>query len=203
MKGVRSLDDADLHQIILDVLEGDTKQFEKIMQIYQKPIFLYCCHMLGDYSEAEDSGQEIFLKAYRCLEKYNRAIPFGAWLYKIAYHQCIDVIRKRKLAKYLPFFYRDEKENKHVDLQIEAHYFDEFVHQALSRLSAEERNLLILRCVEDKSYQEISLILNQNSASLRKKYERSAAKFRKYYGQVKGVGQYRVREGSGFEKTFS
>ncbi|MCY9515223.1 RNA polymerase sigma factor [Paenibacillus apiarius] len=157
--------------------------------------------MLGNYSEAEDSGQEVFLKAFRYLEKYNPDMPFGAWLYKIAYNQCIDVIRKRKLVKYLPFFYRDVKENTHVDLQIDAHYFNESVYRAMSKLSAEERNLLILRCVEDKSYQEISLILNKDSANLRKKYERSATKFRKYYAQMEGVGMYEVGQESGFEKT--
>lgn len=197
------MEENELRQIIADVLDGDTGQFEKIVHTYQKSIFLYCYHMLSNYSEAEDSGQEVFLKGFRFLNKYNQDIPFGAWLYKIAYNHCIDVIRKRKLTKYLPFFYRDEKENTHVDLQIEANYFDEFVHQAMSRLSAEERNLLILRCVEDKSYQEISLILNHNSANLRKKYERTAAKFRKYYAQVKGVGQNEIEQGSGLERTFS
>ncbi|AMA72011.1 sigma-70 family RNA polymerase sigma factor [Aneurinibacillus thermoaerophilus] len=197
------MDDNTLRQIIADILEGNTEKFEKIMQLYQKPIFLYCYHMLGNYAEAEDSGQEVFLNAFRSLNKYNPAIPFGTWLYKIAYNQCIDVIRKRKLAKYLPFFYQDEKENKHVDLQIEANYFDEYIQQAMSKLSAEERNLLILRCVEDKSYEEISLILNQNNATLRKKYERSAAKFRKHYAQVKGVKPYDIGQGSGFKRTFS
>ncbi|MET3291566.1 UNVERIFIED_CONTAM: RNA polymerase sigma factor (sigma-70 family) [Brevibacillus sp. OAP136] len=197
------MDDTDLQMVIYEVLKGDTEKFEKIMHLYQKSIFLYCYYMLGHYSEAEDCGQEVFLKAYRHLAKYNRDTSFGAWLYKIAYHQCIDVIRKRKLAKYLPFFYRDEKENKHIDQQIEALYFDEFVHKAMSKLSSEERNLLILRCVEEKGYQEISLILNQSSATLRKKYERSTAKFRKYYAQEKGVGSYEIGQGSGFEKTFS
>ena len=203
VKGVNGLDDADFRQVVADVLKGETEKFENIMHVYQKPIFLYCYHMLGHDAEAEDSAQEVFLKAYRNLGKYNREIPFGAWLYKIAYNQCIDAIRKRKLTRYLPFFYRDEKENKPVDLQIEAHYFDEFVHQAMAKLSAEERTLLLLRCVEDRSYQEIGLILNQNSTSLRKKYERSAAKFRKFYAQAKGVEEYEVGQGSGFEKTFS
>lgn len=183
------MDDAELRQRIADVLEGNIASFESIMQRFQKPIYLYCYHMLCDASEAEDSAQEIFLKAYRNLDKYNPNLPFGTWLYRIAYNQCIDVIRRRKLAKYLPIFYRDDQENKDVDRQIEDNYFDEFVHQAMSKLSAEERNLLILRCVEDKSYRELSLILNQSSATLRKKYERSAAKFRKYYAQAKGVGQ--------------
>ncbi|MFD3270416.1 RNA polymerase sigma factor [Paenibacillus dendritiformis] len=195
------MDEAELRQIIADVVEGDTEKFETIVQFYQKPIFHYCYHMLGHYSEAEDSAQEAFLKAFRALAKYNPDVPFCAWLYKIAYHQCIDVIRKRKLVKYLPFFYRDDKENKPVDLQIETHYFDEFVHRAMSKLSAEERNLLILRCVEDKSYEEISHILNHTSVNLRKKYERAAAKFRKYYAQAKGVGTYELEQGSGFEKT--
>ncbi|MDN9012865.1 RNA polymerase sigma factor [Brevibacillus laterosporus] len=72
------MDDADLQQVISDVLQGDTEKFEKIMRLYQKSIFLYCYHMLGHYSEAEDCGQEVFLKAYRHLAKYNRDIPFGA-----------------------------------------------------------------------------------------------------------------------------
>ncbi|GAV14167.1 sigma-70 family RNA polymerase sigma factor [Paenibacillus sp. chi10] len=194
------MDDAELSQIIAEVLDGNTAKFEMIMEKYQKPIFLYCYHMLGNYTEAEDNAQEVFLKTFRNLRKYQSEVPFRAWLYKIAYHQCIDMIRKRKLVKYLPFFYRDEKENNDVDLQIEANYFDESVHQALSKLTAEERNLLILRCVEDKSYQEIGLILGKNSASLRKKYERTAAKFREHYAHVKGLGVDEYGQGSGFEK---
>lgn len=197
------MDEAELHQAIKDVLEGDIGQFERIMQAYQRSIFVYCYHMLGNHSEAEDCGQEVFLKAFRYLKKYDPNLPFGAWLYKIAYHQCIDVIRRRKLARYLPFFYQDDKQNTPVDLEIEAHYFDETVHRALSVLSMEERNLLILRCVEDKSYQEIGLILNRSSPTLRKRYERAAAKFRKAYVKVKGEAAYGTRSGSGVEKTFS
>ncbi|MBD8497949.1 sigma-70 family RNA polymerase sigma factor [Paenibacillus arenosi] len=197
------MDDAELRQVIANVRNGDIESFEKIVHRYQKSIFYYCYHMLGNYSEAEDMVQEVFLKAFRNLEQCNEEIPFGAWIYKIAYHQCIDMIRKRKLVKYLPFFYRDDKENKSVDQQIEAHYFDEHVHKAMMKLSVEERNLLILRCVQDKSYQEIGFILNQNSTNLRKKYERTAEKFRKYYAQVKGVEEVDVEQPSRFEKTFS
>ena len=196
------MNDEEISQVIADVLDGETDKFERIMEFYQKPIFLYCYHMLGNYAEAEDNAQEVFLKTFRNLRKYTLyEMNFGAWLYKIAYHQCIDIIRKRKLAKYMPFFYQDDKDNKDVDLHIEANYFDEFVQQAMAKLSGEERNLLILRCVEDKSYQEIALILGKNSASLRKKYERTSEKFRKYYAQVKGVGVYEYGQGSGFEKT--
>ncbi|MDQ0173575.1 RNA polymerase sigma factor [Paenibacillus tundrae] len=196
------MNDTEINQIIADVLDGEIEKFEQIMKVYQKPIFLYCYHMLGKYDEAEDNAQEVFLKTFRNLRKYTQyEMGFSAWLYKIAYHQCIDFIRKRKLVKYLPFFYRDDKDNNDVDMHIEANYFDESVHQAMTKLSAEERNLLILRCIEDKSYQEIGLILGKNTASLRKKYERTSAKFRKYYAQAKGLGVYEYGEGSGLEKT--
>ncbi|WP_232697419.1 hypothetical protein [Brevibacillus daliensis] len=56
------LDDADLRQNIADVLEGGIEKFEKIMQIYQKSIFHYCYHMLGNHYEAEDSGAGSFFK---------------------------------------------------------------------------------------------------------------------------------------------
>ncbi|MBH5319520.1 sigma-70 family RNA polymerase sigma factor [Paenibacillus sp. GSMTC-2017] len=203
MDDLVDLNDEQLHQIIAEVLDGDTEKFEIIIRKYQKAIYRYCFHLLGSPTEAEDNAQEVFLKAFRYLDKVNPVIPFGAWLYKIAYNQCIDTIRKRKLVKYLPFFYRDEKENTQVDLQIEATYFNEFVYQAMLRLSADERNVLILRCVEDKTFGEISLILSQNSASLRKKYERAATKFRKYYAEVKGANEHDIEQKSRLEKTFS
>ncbi|MFB5674461.1 RNA polymerase sigma factor [Paenibacillus terreus] len=200
---MNSLDDANLRQIITDVLGGDTEKFREIVKSYQRQIFLYCYHMLGHLEEAEDSGQEVFLKAYRNLKKYSPENSFSAWLYRMAYNHCIDVIRRRKLSRYLPFFYRDEKQNRPVEQQIEANYFDEYVHKALSSLTAEERNLLILRCVEDHSYQEIGQILQQNPASLRKKYMRTAAKFRKFYNEAKEEGACDVGQGTGIKKRFS
>ena len=151
-----------------------------------KAIFNYCYHMLGDYAEAEDCTQEVFLKAYRHLSKYEADKPFEAWLYRIACNQCIDLLRKRKLYRYLPFLYQKDQDNRHVDQVIEHKYYNPSVLRALARLTAEERSLLILRCVEDKSYHEISLILQQSTTYLRKKFERAAAKFRKHYAMAEG-----------------
>ncbi|WP_010269179.1 RNA polymerase sigma factor [Paenibacillus senegalensis] len=178
--------DSELRQIITDVLGGDIESFSRIVQAYQKPIYYYCYHMLSSTSEAEDCAQEVFLKLFHNLTSYDPNKSLEAWLYKIAYHQCVDILRRRKLTRYLPFFYQRDKDNRHVDLEIEATYFNEDVQKAMSRLSAEERNLLILRCVEDKSYDDIADILHQKTASLRKKYERTTAKFRKYFAEEKG-----------------
>lgn len=197
------MEEADLQKRILAVLAGDIQKFADIMQFYQRPIFFYCYHMLGHYTEAEDCGQEVFLKAYRSLGKYDRNLPFGAWLYTIAYNQCIDLLRKRKLTKYLRLFYRDDQENRPVDQHMEAAYPDAAVQQAMAMLTAEERNLLLLRTVEGLSYQEISIMLHQNTARLRKKYERSAKKFRRYYAEAKGDIPHGYGQGSGAQGTSS
>lgn len=201
LKGGRSLDSETIHSLINKVLGGDIDAFEQLLLHFQKPIILYCYHMLGTYPEAEDSAQEIFLKAYRSLSSCDSKVPFPAWLYKIAYHQCIDVLRRRKLSGVLSLFYQDEKQYRPVDQQIEAMYPDEKVQRTMAMLTAEERNLLILRSVEEMSYQDISQILHQSSTRLRKKYERSAKKFRKYYADAKGEDHYAALRRNGIERN--
>lgn len=170
-----------IQQIITDVLQGNKEKYALIVVRCEKFIFNYCYHMLGDYGDAEDCSQEVFLKAYRGLHTYQPDAPFEAWLYRIAYNQSIDVIRKRRVTKLLPFLYKNERNNNHVDQAIDHKYYNPAVLHALAALSAEERSLLLLRCVGDKSYNEISLILNQNAAYLRKKFQRAATRFRKNY----------------------
>lgn len=173
-------------QVVSSILDGRVEEYEFLVQRFQVPIFRYCYHMLGHREEAQDATQDVFWKAYRNLKKYKVDVPFAAWLYKIAYHHCIDMIRKRKLANLLPFLFRNEQQYSPVDQYIEDVYFSERVYLAMVKLSMEERTLLVLRGVEEKTFDEIGMILNKNAVSLRKKYERTAAKFRLYYSQAKG-----------------
>ncbi|MEK4058406.1 MULTISPECIES: RNA polymerase sigma factor [Paenibacillus] len=69
------MEDEVLHNTINEVLGGNIDKFESILLLYQKPIVLYCYHMLGSYPEAEDSAQEVFLKAYRSLSTYKPDVP--------------------------------------------------------------------------------------------------------------------------------
>ncbi|MFM1655416.1 RNA polymerase sigma factor [Brevibacillus sp. B_LB10_24] len=180
------MDQQSPEDLVRSILDGKLEGYELLVERFQIPIFRYCYHILGHREEAEDATQEVFLKAYRHLNKYNVEVPFTAWLYKISYRHCIDVIRKRKVSKLIPFLFQNEKQNSTVDEYIENVYFSEPVYLSLMKLSLEERTLLILRGVDEKTFEEISMIVNKKSSSLRKKYERTAAKFRLYYSQVKG-----------------
>jgi len=181
------VDCKETEKLLEPILRGEIDGFEAIVGKFQVEIFRYCYHILGNRKDAEDALQEIFVKAYRNLGKYNRSVPFSAWLYKIAYNHCVDQIRKRKWKQMIPFFQETDWGESHIDQHIEEVYFSASVHQAMAALSIEERTLLILRGVEEKTCEEISLIMKKNTASLRKKFERAAAKFRKAYSlQEKG-----------------
>lgn len=170
----------EINELLDAVVQGAENRYAEILQSFQERIFHYCYHILGNQYEAEDATQEVFIKAYRHITKYNREFPFAAWLYKIAYHHCIDLIRKRKWLRLLPFL--ETKQNQSdIEQHIENTYFSEAVYKAMATLSVEERTLLLLRGVEEKTYDEIALIMNKNGASLRKKFERTAAKFRTAY----------------------
>lgn len=175
------MDTKQIEQILDEIAQGADDRYADIMKSYQTPIFHYCYHILGNRNEAEDATQEVFIKAYRNLKKYNSTMPFVAWLYKIAYNHCIDLIRKRKWTRMLPFLLQAKEPESDIERHIEQVYFSEEVFLAMQTLSVEERTLLLLRGVEEKTYDDISLIMNKNAASLRKKFERTAAKFRSAY----------------------
>ncbi|MNI27746.1 ECF RNA polymerase sigma factor SigW [compost metagenome] len=91
----------DMNALILEIKAGHTDQFEVIVKQYQQQILIYCYHMLGNIQEAEDAKQDVFIKAYEQLHKYRESISFSGWLYKIAYHHCVNKLRRRKLLHHL------------------------------------------------------------------------------------------------------
>ncbi|MGG1657820.1 RNA polymerase sigma factor [Brevibacillus sp. NRS-1366] len=174
--------------IVRSVQAGDYDGYEQLIDHFQNPIYRYCYHLLGHHQEAEDAVQDIFIKTYQNIAKYQQNGTFSAWLYKIAYYHCLNLIKRRKLVQWLPFLFNEEQYTSispHVPL--EEGEFNDAILCALSKLSIEERNVLILRIVEEKSYEQISMILPYKEASLRKKYERAVQKFKKYYSSGKGA----------------
>ncbi|MDH6374892.1 RNA polymerase sigma factor (sigma-70 family) [Paenibacillus sp. PastF-3] len=157
-----------IEEAISQVLEGNREAYRTIIQAYERKIYTYCYYILRSHEEAEDAVQDIFVKVYQELRRYEKRVSFNAWLYKVAYHHCLDQIRKRKRRKRLLSLYKEQ--------QPKAYYnpHDEELLQKLfmDGLTAEESNLLILKVVEQYSFEEMSQIMDCNSATLRKKFER-------------------------------
>lgn len=77
--------------------KNDSKRaFNKIIERYQWPVYRYCYRVLQNRDEAEDATQEVFLRVYTRLDTYDGQHKFSTWLFSIASHYCIDMLRKRR-----------------------------------------------------------------------------------------------------------
>ena len=155
-----------IESIVQKVQAGDKEQYRLLVIQFQRQIHIYCYHMLSDEADAEDAVQEIFLKAYRGIQTYKPKISFSAWLYKIAHHQCLNMLKSRQRKKGLMAFLKQESKYSH------SIHSSNFVEEVLAPLSADDRQLLILKTVEEHSFADISEIMNISQANLRKKFER-------------------------------
>jgi len=161
------LSDTDIERIIKQVQDGQQELFRLLVKQYQRRIHVYCYHMLGQQQEAEDAVQEIFIKCYQHIDRYREQISFTAWLYKISYNHCINLLQKRN-SQYKTFsLYRLQQ----LSAQCETDY-SSLVGEVLGQLSSKDRNLILLRVMEERSFEEIGQIIGCKPATARKKYER-------------------------------
>ncbi len=157
---------------------------------YGQPLLRYCHNILCDYFEAQDAVQMTFIKAYNKRSSFKNGTSLSAWLYRIAYTTCIDLLKKKRLLLFLPHtkiksFVNNEDEN--------IEFIKHDLKKALLELSPEERALVFSRVIDQKSYKELEEIYHISSSTLRKRYERAKKKLSKalqetdsYYKQLGG-----------------
>ncbi|GGH65577.1 ECF RNA polymerase sigma factor SigW [Paenibacillus silvae] len=147
---------------------GDKEAFASIIRIFEKPMYIYCYHILKNKEEAEDALQEIFIKVYEKIHKYRPNMTFSAWLYKIAYNYSLNQIRsKKRWFRFIDRYKYDQPENPSQQLDGQTTLKD-----FLNLLTTEERHIIVLRAIHRYNFNEISEIMNMKPATVRKKYER-------------------------------
>lgn len=160
------------------VKNGEIELFEIIIEQFQQQLFHYCYHMLGNTQEAEDAVQESLIKAYEKIQHYTYSMSFSAWLYKIAYHHCLNLIRRRKLIRFIPFLSDREMIASTIEDRIENNQLSKPLLEAFCKLSPTEKSIVLLRVFKEKSFDEISKILDIKASTVRKKYERARKKLK-------------------------
>ncbi|REE78563.1 RNA polymerase sigma-70 factor (ECF subfamily) [Paenibacillus taihuensis] len=162
---------------------------ESMIDRYHNSIFKYCYHMLRQRQDAEDACQDIFVKTMRSLNNQKNIQSEANWIYRIAHNHCLNILKKRRLLRLLPFIQEwnvDFFQNAslaHVESSLD-------IDRLLSGLSSEERSIMVLRIIEDKSFEEIGAIINYSSATTRKKFERSRRKLQKLLKSEQGEHEH-------------
>ena len=183
MNDYENMPDEQLVQLSLK----DQDCFYYLMKRYETKILRYIKRLTTvSQEEAEDIIQEVFIKVYRNLNGFNRKLKFSSWIYRIAHNEIINQYRKTKLHSSIPLNIEDEANligSINDTIEINGAYENlenaEKVREALAELPDKYREILVLRYLEDKSYDEISDILRKPPGTVATQINRAKANFKK------------------------
>jgi RNA polymerase sigma factor (sigma-70 family) len=85
------------YELIRDCLDGNRNSFSELVTRYKKLVYSVVYKFTKDYEEVDDISQEVFIKIFRSLAKYNPEYKFSTWTVKVANNICLDIVRRKKL----------------------------------------------------------------------------------------------------------
>lgn len=177
-KDHNSINDDDL---IKGFLNGDDKNFERLVERNMDMIFNLCFNIMNDYDDALDCAQEVFIKVFKNIRGFRFRSSFSTWIYAIAVNTCRDSIsssyRKRRVSISEIGEIQDSAGDTPVSVQ-EKNEITDIIRQAISGLPEEERVLIILRDMENRSYEEISVITGLKTGTIKSRISRARHRLR-------------------------
>lgn len=171
--------------LVAQTLEGDISAFEEIVDRYKNTVFAIVYRMLGQYQEAEDVAQDVFLTVYQKLYQFDQSKKFAPWINRIAVNTSISTLRKKNKVITINFDEAYIYDNKNDT----AHYNPEKVYErkeildeiknAIEELPESYKTVIILRYQMDYSNQEIADILEISRENVEVKVHRARKALRK------------------------
>lgn len=179
-----------VRQLICKAQKKDLAAFEQLVNIYQGRVYALAQRLTGNPTDAQDLAQEAFVRAYLALESFRGDAGFGTWLHRITVNAWLNSQRKQRvdvsfsldeplqtgegrMQREVPSWEHDP-ERIIMDLQI-----SEFMQKALDDLSKPQKAVLLLREVEELSYEEIAVTLNCSLGTVRSRLSRAKEALRK------------------------
>lgn len=154
-------------EVVQAVLGGDREAFAFLVERYQKGLVTYIYHMVHHYEEALELCQEVFVKVYESLSRYDGQYKFSTWLYKIASNHTIDHLRRQHMTTISIQERQDDPDLPELPLEsatLGPHdayrnkVLMEQVRKALEDLPPSYRELILLRHFNFRSYEEMAKI---------------------------------------------
>jgi RNA polymerase sigma-70 factor, ECF subfamily len=144
---------------------GDQDSFAQLVQQHQRRVFNLVFRMLQQYEEANEVTQETFLAAWQGLPSFRGDARFSTWLYRIAYNCALKQLEQRKRDNAIQIGVQAEQvianagQEQRVDAALESHARQALVHEQLANLPAKYRIVLVLRHLQEMTYEEMAEIL--------------------------------------------
>lgn len=157
---------------------GNKNAFDKLVKIYQDQILYLAYDYSGDYDQAKDIAQDVFLKAYQKLSSFQAKSKFSTWLYRIAVNTCIDYLRKNERFAD-PVKINNKIKNTPDGTDNDRQDLNDVIEYAVSQLSENQRSSIILKYYQNKTTDEIANILNCDVNTVRVHIFRAIQKMKK------------------------
>ena len=186
-------------EVVVLARKGSEAAYRELLSRYERPVFSLVFRMVRDRETAEDLAQETFIKVLNNLDRYSPEFKFSSWLFKIANNLTIDHLRRRRVdtisiegapdavtaesakATSIAVVSGDESPLE----ELESRELGTAIERAIGKLRPEYRACIMLRHVEDKSYEEIAEIVKLPLGTVKTYIHRARHELRAALGDVR------------------
>lgn len=174
-------------RLLARIRAGDIGAFEELMMLHERRVLRTAFRLLGHLEDAEDAAQEVFLRFYKYLARFDDTRELSPWLYRMTVNICRDLARKRPSQAVLSL------EDVQLDQMPTALETDDgaslserrrIVAEGLKTLPEKERAALVLRDIEGLSTKEVARVLGSSEMTVRSQVSRARVKMKKFVERV-------------------
>jgi RNA polymerase sigma-70 factor (ECF subfamily) len=178
-------------ELIRQCRRGDIERFSLLVARYQDRIYNLALRLLDDREDALDAAQETFVKAFGALAEFQLDRPFAPWLYRIATNVCFGLLRKRRpgtvamdgleegaTGRQLTQAFDIGTAQADPERCLEQAIRDEEIHRAVLTLPEPYRSVVLLRYMEEMSYEAIASVLEMPMGTVKTCLHRARKRLR-------------------------
>jgi RNA polymerase sigma-70 factor (ECF subfamily) len=170
-------------ELIVLARKGDQGAYGVLVRRHQDRIYRHLLNLTGSREEALELAQEVFIKAWQALPTWQPDAQFHTWLYRIASNAALDVLRRRKVVRFVPLDddYDAPADQPGPEAQLQARQGLRRLDAALARLLPEQREIVLLREVEGLSYDELATTLGIDQGTVKSRLSRARVALAAHY----------------------
>jgi len=180
-------------ELIERFLEGDEGAFNRLVLKYQTKVYNLCYRVMGDPHEAQDMAQEVFMTAHKSLKDFRGESLFSTWIYRVTVNHCKNRIKFLARRRYYhstsmdqpieadegDIYFEPEDEAPSPEAEMASQQVQHMVQEAINSLDPDHRMAVILRDIQELSYEEIAETLDIRVGTVKSRIHRARNELKK------------------------